>query len=189
MKKLLVIVMSVAAMGVQSVIAAEADPLVAEARATAMKLGKSLKMTLQDAIKTGGPVAALDTCNTAAPAIAETVSAESGWDVARTSLKERNPGNAPDEWELAVLNQFEQRKLAGEAPATLEYSERVSLDGIQTFRYMKAIPTEEVCMNCHGGDNVKAEVVARLKELYPDDKARGFKAGDLRGAFTLSKPL
>ncbi len=28
-----------------------------------------------------------------------------------------------------------------------------------------------------------------LKDLYPQDTATGFKRGDLRGAFTLSKPL
>jgi hypothetical protein len=28
-------------------------------------------------------------------------------------------------------------------------------------------------------------VTARLKELYPQDAATGFKVGDLRGAFTI----
>jgi hypothetical protein len=32
-------------------------------------------------------------------------------------------------------------------------------------------------------------VDAKLKELYPYDKARGFKEGELRGAFTMAKPL
>lgn len=162
---------------------------VAEARANAMKLGKNLKMTLQQAMKAGGPIAALEACNVSAPAIAEKVSSESGWDVARTSLKLRNPENKPDAWELAVLEKFEERKQAGEKPPTLEYSETVMVDGKKTFRFMKAIPTGEVCMSCHGGDNVKPEVVAKLKALYPDDQARGFKTGDLRGAFTLSKSL
>lgn len=171
------------------VLAADEDPLVSEARQTAMKLGKQLKMTLQTAMKGGGPVAALNACNTAAPGIAMNVSAESGWQAGRTTLKERNPGNRPDAWELAVLEKFEQRKAAGESPKTLEYSETVMVDGQKTFRFMKAIPTGEVCLACHGGDNVKPELEARLKELYPDDKARGFNKGDLRGAFTLSKTL
>jgi hypothetical protein len=28
-----------------------------------------------------------------------------------------------------------------------------------------------------------------VKELYPEDQAIGFAAGQLRGAFTLSRPL
>ncbi|MGO9473894.1 MAG: DUF3365 domain-containing protein [Rhodomicrobium sp.] len=30
---------------------------------------------------------------------------------------------------------------------------------------------------------------AKLAELYPNDQAIGFKVGDIRGAFTLSKPV
>lgn len=189
MKKIMLMAIVTATCSMQPVAAQETDALVSEARSTAMKLGKNLKMTLQSAMKSGGPVAALDACHSAAPGIADSVSQETGWSAGRTSLKERNPGNKPDEWELAVLNKFEERKKAGENPKTIEYSEVVELDGEKTFRFMKAIPTEKVCLNCHGGDNVKAEVNAKLKELYPEDRARGFKEGDLRGAFTLSKSL
>ncbi|MGD2119501.1 MAG: DUF3365 domain-containing protein [Chromatiales bacterium] len=159
-----------------------------QARALAMQLGKSLKTTLQSAMKNGGPVAAIEACNTSAPVIAEQISGESGWSVGRTSLKLRNRNNAPDAWEMAVLQQFEQRKAAGESPKTLEYSEVIEKDGVPSFRFMKAIPTAEVCLNCHGGA-VKDEVAAKLDQLYPGDQARGFQLGDLRGAFTLSKPL
>ena len=37
---------------------------------------------------------------------------------------------------------------------------------------------------CHGG-TLDPEVTAKLKELYPQDAATGFKVGDLRGAFTI----
>ncbi len=36
---------------------------------------------------------------------------------------------------------------------------------------------------------MKEPVKAKLAELYPDDRATGYKEGDIRGAFTLSKPL
>jgi len=60
--------------------------------------------------------------------------------------------------------------------------------GQKTFRYMKAIPTASACLVCHG-ENIDPEVDIKLKELYPNDKARGFREGDLRGAFTIAKPL
>ncbi|MEZ5577980.1 MAG: DUF3365 domain-containing protein [Candidatus Competibacteraceae bacterium] len=109
--------------------------------------------------------------------------------VGRTSLKARNPGNAPDNWELAVLKQFEAREAQGEPADKLEFFAVIEDDqGQKTFRYMKAIPTGALCLACHG-DKLDPEVDAKLKALYPNDTARGFKEGDLRGAFTIAKPL
>jgi hypothetical protein len=36
---------------------------------------------------------------------------------------------------------------------------------------------------------VKPEVLAVIRKHYPEDQATGFKLGQLRGAFTLKKPL
>jgi len=52
---------------------------------------------------------------------------------------------------------------------------------------MKAIPTGEGCLKCHG-QNIAPEITAKLKENYPDDKATGFKLGDVRGAFSIIQP-
>ncbi len=159
-----------------------------EARALIKQFGSNLKGQLVGAMKEGGPVNAIQFCNLSAPGIAADVAAESGWEIGRTSLKIRSEANKPDPWELKVLEAFEAQKLAGAAPATLEYSEVVEADGNKRFRYMKAIPTEKACLNCHA-EKVVPEVESKLHELYPNDKARGFNEGDIRGAFTLSKPL
>jgi hypothetical protein len=184
----------VAVVAILSATAALADnhadmDMASEARGNAMKLGKDLKLTLQSAMKSGGPVAAVKACNVSAPSIANKINMDTGWQVGRSSLKLRNPANAPDSWEKKVMETFEERKAAGESPKTLEYSETVMVDGQKTFRFMKAIPTAKICLNCHGGEQVKAPIAGILKELYPADKARGYNEGDLRGAFTLSKTL
>ena len=44
------------------------------------------------------------------------------------------------------------------------------------------------CLKCHG-ETIEPETAAILDELYPEDKARGYKAGQVRGAFTLKKKL
>jgi len=44
------------------------------------------------------------------------------------------------------------------------------------------------CLKCHG-EQLDPAVQARIKELYPDDKATGYKTGDLRGAVTIRQPL
>jgi hypothetical protein len=148
----------------------------------------SLQAELKGAMKSSGPVAAIEICSEKAPAIAREHAEDKGWSVGRTSLKFRNPNNAPDPWELMVLQSFESRKAAGEDPKTIDHAEFVMQDGKRVFRYMKAIPTGEVCLNCHGAAEVKPAVAKTLAEFYPDDKARGFKVGDIRGAFTIVQP-
>ena len=56
------------------------------------------------------------------------------------------------------------------------------------FRYMKAIPTQELCLGCHGS-NINPELSALINKTYPDDKAINFALGDIRGAFSLQKVI
>ena len=166
----------------------ETEDEIKASRAAAKNFGMNLKGELQKAVEAGGPLSGLTVCNEKAMEIAEYTSKELGLQVGRTSLKVRNPDNAPDEWEKKVLQAFEERKAAGEPAGELEYSEILEHDdGTKTFRYMKAIPTAKVCLGCHG-DSLSPELTAKLDELYPQDQARGFKEGDIRGAFTISKP-
>jgi len=139
-------------------------------------------------MKSEGPIKAISVCNEQAPKLAQKVSTEKGMEVGRTSLKTRNPLNAPDPWELSVLEQFEHRKAEGEALKTIEYSEIVQHNGNRVFRYMKAIPTDDVCLSCHG-KQISEDLSAQLEKLYPGDQATGFSKGDIRGAFSVIKVL
>jgi hypothetical protein len=156
------------------------------ARAAAADFGKTLLGELQQAIAAGGPANAIGVCHTIAPEIAAQKSSEFKMTIRRTSLKLRQPANAPDEWERRQLLRFAERKAAGEGAATLETGEYAEKDGKRVFRYMKAIPTGELCLSCHGS-TLAPEVAARLQALYPQDAATGFKLGDLRGAFTITE--
>lgn len=161
---------------------------IAEAKTIIKAFFEQLKGELEASMKAGGPVNAIKTCQLKAPSIAHEMSAKSGWKVGRTSLKLRNPANTPDDWELAVLKSFDERKSAGEDPQTIAKVEVVQRNGKSEFRFMKAIPTAELCLNCHGSE-LKPEVAEALDTYYVADQARGYKLGDIRGAFTLSKPL
>ncbi len=165
------------------------DRRVDESRTAVAQLGRELKVRLQKALQGGGPVEAIGVCRLSAPAIAERLSRESGFTVGRTALKIRNPKNSPDPWEQKTLEAFTRRSRAGESPATLELHEIVTgPDGRRRFRYMKAIPTGEICLVCHG-TTIAPDIAAALKTNYPGDRATGFKKGDIRGAFTLKRPL
>ncbi|OYY73551.1 MAG: hypothetical protein B7Y40_08880 [Gammaproteobacteria bacterium 28-57-27] len=153
----------------------------------AMKeFGMTLKATLQAAMKEGGAMQAIPVCHTEAPKIAQQMSAKHGVDIHRTSLKPR--ATPPTEWEMAVLEGFEKDKAAGKPVAELVWKEVVEVDGKPTLRMMKAIGTEDVCLTCHGAA-IDPAVMAKIQALYPHDRATGFKAGDMRGAFSVSAPL
>jgi hypothetical protein len=146
-----------------------------------------LKGNLSAAIQTGGFKKGVVVCKDIAPLIADKNAAD-GWAVGRTSLKTRNKNNAPDEWETAILNQFESQQSAGaDIKSLIVLAEHVEQQTI-TLRYMKAIGVDGLCLSCHG-ENITAEVKQILKEQYPNDDAIGYKIGDIRGAFTLSQTM
>lgn len=170
-----------------------ATPETADADQEAQALIKDFATTLQGELKTalseGGPIGAVQVCKERAPAIAESLSEQSGWEVGRTSLKTRNTAtNTPDAWEAEVLKEFADRAAAGQPIKSMSYAEVVQTDSGKAYRYMQAIPTAEVCLVCHGKD-IDPELAEAIDKAYPDDAARGYSAGELRGAFTLSKPL
>jgi len=162
--------------------------LAGKSKAAVKEFMGQLKGELQSAMKSGGPIKAVDVCKEKAPAIAQNLSKKYGWEIARTSLKTRNSNNTPDAWESKVLHSFEKRKLDGEKVKPMAYFETVSENGVKSFRFMKAIPTGKACLSCHG-ENIEPALTAKLDSSYPDDKARGFKLGDIRGAFSITQPM
>ena len=164
------------------------EALASQARSLAGNLMLSLQGELFAAMKDGGPVKAVDVCRVKAPQIATATATGTPWKIGRTALKVRNPQNAPDAWETAKLEEFRKRLASGEEMTAIETFEVVEKEDRPTFRYMKAIGTTSPCLNCHGA-SLKPEIAAKVKELYPEDQAVGFAAGQLRGAFTLSRPL
>jgi hypothetical protein len=151
-------------------------------RNAAKQLGNELKLRLKTAIQSGGPSKAISVCNVEAPKIATSLSKRAGFEVGRTSLKLRNLANAPDDWETKQLHYLQQQHEAGNN--NLEVYEVVDNDEGKEFRYMKAIPTGEVCLMCHG-EAIAEPLQQKIISLYPNDQATGYKKGELRGAFTV----
>jgi len=168
--------------------AADEKQLILESKQSIKAFATQLKSQLQQGMKAGGPVNAINVCKNTAEEIAQQVSEKAGWEISRTSLKVRNSNNAPDNWEKMILRQFEQLKSHGESVDNLEFSEIIKSGDETVFRYMKAIPTQGVCLSCHGAD-MSEEIVKTLHKHYPDDQATGFKLGDIRGAFSIIRKL
>lgn len=164
-------------------IVADAVELEAEARALVAPFAAQMLDTVQQAMAAGGPVAAIGACQLLAPGIASEHS-RAPWTVGRTALRVRNPANAPDAWERAVLERFVVAAAEGRPLSELRHGEVVGGE----YRYLQAIATGAPCLACHGS-NLPKPVQAILREKYPQDAATGFAAGDLRGAFTLRRML
>jgi hypothetical protein len=139
------------------------------------------------ALAQSGPSGAIEVCRVRAPEIAARLSRESGAKVSRTALRVRNPANAPDDLQRAVLEQFAADLSSGQIEPPLEAAVEINRGGRIERRYMRAIPTDALCLTCHGTD-LAPEVKAAIARAYPDDQATGFSAGQLRGAFSVIWP-
>lgn len=162
---------------------AVADPssaeLMLEGKQVIKKFATELKSTLQVSVKEGGFVKGIEACSLQAENIASKHS-QGNWTVSRTSLKTRNSKNVPDPWEKKVLTDFDRQLADGQAVSTLVASTKHG----DAFRLMKAIPTQGLCLACHGA-SLSAAVKKVLLEKYPHDKATGYEEGEIRGAFSL----
>jgi hypothetical protein len=158
-----------------------------QSRQLALQLGGQLKAELSKAIAEGGPMAAINVCYLRAPEIAAQLSQASGARVGRTALRVRNPSNAPDELERSVLEQFATDLGSGPVDRPLEAVFEIRRGDAVERRYMRAIPTDALCLTCHG-KTIAPELAAAIARDYPKDQATGFEQGQLRGAFSVVWP-
>lgn len=183
MKSLSLLALGLLTLNLHAAPASDTDQLRNEAASLIPAFQQQLLATVKQAMADGGPSQAVEACQLLAPEIAQQHS-QAPWKVGRTALKLRNPDNAPDTWEQSVLEQFAQRSAAGEPLAQLSRDEVIG----DEYRYMQAIGTGEACLSCHGA-NISPELLSLLEQRYPQDQARGFREGELRGAFTLRRAL
>jgi hypothetical protein len=164
---------------------ADLDPAERErfeaARAAAQRLFERLGGRLLQAVSEGGPAAAIDVCRSAAPAIADEVSAERGLRIGRTSHRLRSPANAPPDWAAELV-----RSLPEDPEAAGPWAFRLG-DG--RLGVTLPIRAKKMCLTCHGDrEAMPGEVRAAIASAYPDDRATGFREGDLRGIFWVVVP-
>lgn len=161
-------------------------PSPAERAATAAAgLGEVLRQLLTEELKHGGFAGAAASCSESAQSVTEQYAREKGMEIRRVSLKYRNRRDMPDEWESARLRQW---AASGEPPS--EVFETVTENNRRFFRYLKPITIQTMCLSCHGSpEQIPADVRSLLDQRYPRDRATGYKAGDLRGAFSVTLPV
>lgn len=182
------IVLATLAFHVMPAIAADEADWVTDARKVASAIPPKLLNVLKEETDKGGPEGAISVCREKAPQMAKAASEQSGWNIRRVSLRNRNPKAVPDSWERAALEEFDRQTASGENPIRLEKFELVTEGGTKVQRYMKALPTQDLCLSCHGqADSLKPAVSEQIRKLYPEDKAVGYGNAEVRGAITLKR--
>ncbi|MBP0000854.1 MAG: DUF3365 domain-containing protein [Cyanobacteria bacterium SID2] len=105
---------------------------------------------------------------------------ETGWQVKQIAKKYRNPAHAPDtETASLALDAFENN------PDLMGFWAKETVNGRAGTRYYRRINVEASCLGCHGTKNERPKFV---KDNYPNDLAYDFKAGDLRGMYSVFVP-
>lgn len=95
----------------------------------------------------------------------------------QTSLKYRNPANAPDAFEAKILKEFE----AEDYPKGQGKGKVVDgSDGSKKYRYMLPLYIGAACLKCHGDPKGEKDIAGRIKE--------GYKEGEVRGAISVMIP-
>lgn len=161
------------------------EAMVAEAQVAAGALGGEMMSMLTGALANGGPEAAIAICADSAQARTQRFQ-NSGLSVHRVGTRVRNPLNAPDTFERAILDAFEASVLAGHPPADTAVMEALPGGGTR-LRYLRPVILQEGCLACHGArEEISPSIRALLAERYPDDQATGYKVGELRGAVSVT---
>lgn len=162
-----------------------------EARKASNELVVSVRSELMRAIDASGPLRAMVVCKYTVPELASAVSRRYGARVTRVSLTPRNPALGwADAWEQRVLLDFDERVARGEKAEALEHAEVTDEPAGRFMRYLRALPMQPVCLQCHGpAEQLPESIRAQLAHDYPHDRATGLQPGRVRGAVSFKKPL
>ena len=162
--------------------AAENNPKQAVAAKATGQLGQEMRKKLTESMLLNGPAGAIDVCAKDAPAISARIEQELGVTINRSSLKFRNPQNAPDEVEKQLLGVLAAAQSAGE-----KLPQGVTAFPNDRNRFYKVIATEQACLKCHGDSSTLSEAVRKeLAAKYPEDRAVGYQEGDFRGIISVT---
>ena len=148
------------------------------AMATQAVLGKNLA----HAIQTQGTDGALAFCNLKAYPLTDSMATSLGVEIKRVSDKNRNPGNAANEEELHYITTAKEQLSQGEEAKPEVHQADGQLKGYYP------ILTNQMCLQCHGKPNedITSATMAKIRELYPADKATGYNENELRGIWVVT---
>jgi hypothetical protein len=155
-----------------------------QARQMADGLAEKIRGILFQELEKGSFPGAVRACSEVAQDVTRQFNNQAGHFVRRVSLKNRNPLNAPDGYERKKLEEFDTLQREKKLPK--EFYEVQKEGGQDTLHYLKPLVALPLCITCHGPlEKIPDPVKTVVREKYPDDKAIGYQAGDVRGAISV----
>ncbi len=146
----------------------------------ALSTKQLLGQNLMTAIQKEGTLHALEFCNIEAMPLTKQMEDKHDAVIKRVSDKNRNPNNAANEEEQYYIAYFQEQIDLGNDPNPV-----VLPLGNQT-RFYYPIVTNSMCLQCHGKPNtIDLKVLAKIKELYPNDLATGYEENEVRGIWSI----
>ena len=140
-----------------------------------------LGQNLMQKIQKQGTFEALKFCNERAFALTDSMARLYNAQIKRVSDKPRNLSNRANKVELMHISSFKNIIASGATmtPIVKQFNNRVS------FYY--PITINSMCLQCHGQPikEIQPKVLNALKTLYPDDKATGYSANEVRGIWSI----
>ena len=163
------------------------EAALSKGRAAASALDDMLRTRMSRSLKDSGPAGAMSVCAYQAQALADDVARKEGVTIRRTSLKLRNPKNAPDAYEKELLARFSARAREGDLPD--ESMDERRENGRKVYRYAKPLVAVPLCITCHGRpEEIPEDIRKMLESRYPEDAATGYADGDFLGIVSVVIP-
>ena len=153
-----------------------------QGRDIAQKSFLALSKQLKFQVSENGVAKAAQYCNVRAIPLIDSLSRVHKAMVRRTSLQVRNELDLPDSVELEVLKGYHQKSVDNEA-----LEPRVDKVGESQILYSQPILVGPYCLQCHGevGKGIDPEDYKVIRDLYPEDMAINYQAGDFRGIWSI----
>ena len=147
----------------------------------AMQTKGVLGKNLLNAIKTKGVENALEFCSVKAIELTDSVALSLDAKIKRVTDKNRNPENAANEEELNYILKVNDLLAKNEKPAPQIF--------VKNGRWIAFYPIliDQMCLQCHGQKNTEIlpTTLTKINELYPNDRATGYKENELRGIWVV----
>lgn len=153
----------------------------AQGKEFALQTKAILGKNLMGAIKDKGTLHALEFCNTRAYPLTDSMATALQAHIKRVSDQPRNPKNEANEVEMGYIQQMKEAIAQGGSPQAY-----IQKNADQVTGYYP-IMTNGMCLQCHGDNKqaIKPEVSEKIAQLYPNDKATGYAANQLRGIWVV----
>ncbi|MBK6527060.1 MAG: DUF3365 domain-containing protein [Crocinitomicaceae bacterium] len=141
-----------------------------------------IKQNLLDALGNGGPLNAIEFCNTKAISLTDSMAIVLNTSIKRVSDQSRNPLNAADSEELNYIKNQKEKLLNGENVLAEVHESNGKMIGYYP------ILTNALCLQCHGkkDETMTSETFKKIQELYPSDLATGYDLNELRGIWVVT---